>query len=164
MTKESRRRGFSVVGEAARSCATGEGYISLVNRVNGLISSTAPGLWHHWGQFGGSGEQRAKGRKASTYSGLRNQGCTCYMNMCSAPLPSTLRSSGSATPNAGVELVGKKVSLQWDTAASYDAIVESFDESTGMHAMRYCPIQVATVNPPSHEQVKPEDISHLPPT
>jgi hypothetical protein len=177
--KESRQRGFDVVGAAARSCSGGDGYLALVTRVNGLVSSASPFLRHRWGQVGGGneGHTRSGGRNTSKYSGLRNQGCTCYMNsvlqqlfmmpelrrsICSAPLPASVRSSGGVVSAKGAELVGKKVALQWDNGVSYDAIVEGFDSETGMHTIRYCPMQVATVGGSGHQQVQPEDISRLP--
>jgi hypothetical protein len=176
--KESRQRGFDVVGAAARSCAGVDGYLALVTRINGLVSSAAPFLKHRWGQVAGGNEgQTRSGRNTSKYSGLRNQGCTCYMNsvlqqlfmtnelrrsMCLAPLPSSLRASGSAVSAKGIELVGKKVAMQWDNGVSYDAIVEGFDKESGMHTIRYCPMPVATVGGSSHQQVQPEDIARLP--
>jgi hypothetical protein len=177
--KESRQRGFDVVGAAARSCSGGDGYLTLVTRVSGLVSSASPFLRHRWGQVGGGneGHTRSGGRNTSKYSGLRNQGCTCYMNsvlqqlfmmpelrrsICSAPLPASIRSSGGVVSAKGAELVGKKVALQWDNGVSYDAIVEGFDSETGMHTIRYCPMQVATVGGSGHQQVQPEDISRLP--
>ena len=177
--KESRQRGFDVVGAAARSCARGDGYLALVNRVNGLVSSATPFLRHRWGQVGGGSEGHSRsGRNTSKYSGLRNQGCTCYMNsvlqqlfmmpelrrsICSAPLPASLRSSGGVVSAKGRELVGKKVAMQWDNGVSYDAIVEGYNKDTGMHTIRYCPMQVATVGGAAHQQVQPEDITRLPP-
>lgn len=176
--KESRQRGFDVVGASARSCVGPEGYIALVSRITSLVTSAAPFLKHRWGQGGSGAEgQGRSGRNASKYSGLRNQGCTCYMNsflqqmfmmpelrksMCSAPLPASVRSSGGAVSSKGAELVGKKVAMQWDNGVSYDAIVESYDNTTGMHTIRYCPMPVATVSGASHQQVQPEDIARLP--
>lgn len=177
--KESRQRGFDVVGAAARSCSGSDGYVALVTRVTGLISSAAPFLKHRWGQTVGSNDgQTRNGRGSSKYSGLRNQGCTCYMNsvlqqlfmmpklrdsICAAPLPATLRSSGGAVSAKGAELVGKKVAMQWENGASYDALVEGFDRNTGMHTIRYYPMAVATVGESNHQQVQPEDIARLPP-
>ena len=177
--KESRQRGFDVVGAAARSCGAGDGYLALVTRVNGLVSSAAPYLRHRWGQIGnGTDGHSRSGRNPSKYSGLRNQGCTCYMNsvlqqmfmmpelrksLCAAPLPASLRSSGGVVSSKGSELVGKKIAMQWDNGVSYDAIVEGFNASTGMHTIRYCPMQVATVGGSGHQQVQPEDIARLPP-
>jgi ubiquitin carboxyl-terminal hydrolase 9/24 len=174
--KDSRQRGFDVVGAAARSCVGGDGYLALVTRINGLVLSASPFLKHRWGQFSGGGEGHTRsGRNSSKYSGLRNQGCTCYMNsvlqqlfmmpelrrsMCSATLPASVRASGAAK---GIELVGKRIALQWDNGISYDAIVEGFDKETGMHTIRYCPMPVAIVGGANHHQVQAEDIERLPP-
>ena len=50
--KESRHRGFDVVGAAARECASSERYVALVSRLKELIELTALRLRHRWGQFG----------------------------------------------------------------------------------------------------------------
>ena len=176
--KESRQRGFDVVGAAARSCGGIDGYLALVTRINGLVQSAAPYLKHRWGQSGGPNEgQTRPSRNTSKYSGLRNQGCTCYMNsvlqqlfmmpelrksMCSAPLPAAVRVSGGSASMKGRELVGKKIAFQWENGVSYDAMVESFDQESGMHTIRYCPMPVATVGGSTHQQVHPDDISRLP--
>lgn len=176
--KESRRRGFDVVSAAAKSCESTDGYLAIVTRILGLVSSTSPKLRHKWGQFGNGSENRSRGRSTSKYSGLRNQGCTCYMNsvlqqlfmmpelrisLCSAQLPSSLRSSGTVTADAAPTLVGEKISLQWDNGVSYDALVEAFDDSTGMHTIRYLPIYLATIGGTNHPQSPSDDISRLPP-
>jgi hypothetical protein len=176
--KDSRQRGFDVVGAAARSCVGGEGYLALVTRINGLVMSSAPYLKHRWGHVAGRGEGQPRvGRSSSKYSGLKNQGCTCYMNsvlqqlfmmpelrksMCSAPLPASVRASGGTVGAKGIELVGKRVAMQWENGISYDAIVEDFDKETGMHTLRYCPTPVAIVGGTSHQQVQAEDIERLP--
>eukprot|EP00934_Nitzschia_sp_Nitz4_P006718 Nitzschia sp. Nitz4//scaffold30_size153850//93671//103110//NITZ4_002785-RA/size153850-augustus-gene-0.62-mRNA-1//1//CDS//3329547285//6708//frame0 len=176
--KESRQRGFDVVGAAARSCSGGHGYVALVMRISGLITRAAPFLKHRWRQVPGGHDQPRNGRGSSKYSGLRNQGCTCYMNsllqqlfmmpelrhsLCAAPLPSSVRSSGGVVSSKGAELVGKKVSMQWENGASYEAVVESFDRDSGMHTIRYSPISVAAVSGTGHRQVHPDDIARLPP-
>lgn len=177
--KESRQRGFDVVGAAARSCSGGDGYLALVSRINQLVESAAPFVRHKWGQVGATNEGHSRnGRNTSKYSGLRNQGCTCYMNsvlqqmfmmpelrenMCAAPLPTSLRSTGGIISAKGQELVGKKVSMQWDNGVSYDAVVEAFNADTGMHTIRYCPILVATVSGSGQEQMQSNEIAQLPP-
>lgn len=177
--KESRQRGFEVVGAAARSCSGGEGYLALVSRIRELVDSAAPFVRHKWGQVGGTAEgQSRNGRNTSKYSGLRNQGCTCYMNsvlqqmfmmpelrtnMCEAPLPATLRSTGGVVSAKGVQLVGKKVSMQWESGVSYDAMVEAYDSESGTHTIRYCLIPVATVSGGGQEQFQAEEINCLPP-
>lgn len=176
--RDSRQRGFDVVGAATRTCVDPAGYTALVSRINRLITSAGPYLKHRWGQgIPGSDGHSRSGRHASKYSGLRNQGCTCYMNsflqqmfmmpelrksICSAPLPASIRTSGGAVSSKGAELVSKKVALQWENGVSYDAIVESFDNMTGMHTIRYCSMPVATISGSSHQQIQPEDIASLP--
>ena len=175
--RESRREGFDVVAAISRNCNGGVGYLAILKRVNDLLEVCAPSVRHRWGEFGGTQDSHSRVGRASRFSGLRNQGCTCYMNsalqqlfmmpelrnsLCAAPLPTTLRSSGGVT-SKGSELVGKKIALQWETGVSFDAQVEKFDERTGMHVIRYNPVQVATVNS-GHQQVRPEDIEKLPPS
>lgn len=84
-------------------------------------------------------------------------------NMCAAPLPTSLRSTGGIISAKGQELVGKKVSMQWDNGVSYDAVVEAFNADTGMHTIRYCPILVATVSGSGQEQMQSNEIAQLPP-
>jgi ubiquitin carboxyl-terminal hydrolase 9/24 len=177
--KVSRQRAFDVISATARTCHGPEGYFALVSRINTLMTAAAPFLKHRWGQgaSGGIENQPRMGRNISKYSGLRNQGCTCYMNsflqqvfmmpelrknMCLAPLPSSLRSSGGVVSAKGEDLVGKKVSMQWDNGISYDAMVESFDKNSGMHTIRYCTVSVATVAGANHQQVLPQDLARLP--
>ncbi|GKY93461.1 hypothetical protein MPSEU_000313600 [Mayamaea pseudoterrestris] len=166
--KESRRLGFDIVEAAARACSGDEGYNRLMLHINSLIAVAAPKLKHRWGQYGASShELNIRTRCASKYSGLKNAGCTCYMNsvlqqlfmmsdiresLCSVPLPSALRTSGDALPK-GFELVGKTISLHWETGASYEAMVEAFDESTGTHCIRYCPIKRALADPKVDDDV-----------
>lgn len=180
--KESRQRGFDVVGAAARRCKGGEGYLALVSRINQLIDSATPFIRHRWGQVSNVGDNHSRsGRNTSKYSGLRNQGCTCYMNsflqqmfmmpelrkkMCEAPLPTALRSTGGVISAKGHGLVGKQVSMQWENGVSYDAIVEAFDSKTGMHTIRYCAIPVATAvqGGGQQQQLQAEEIGKLPPS
>jgi Ubiquitin carboxyl-terminal hydrolase len=177
--KSSRQRAFDVIGASARICRSSEGYVALVTRMNTLMAFAAPFLKHRWGQgaSGAAENQPRAGRNSAKYSGLRNQGCTCYMNsflqqmfmmpelrkvMCSAPLPSSLRSSGGTVSAKGQDLVGKKLSLQWENGIAYDAMVESFNKTTGMHTIRYCAVPVATVAGANHLQVLPQEVARLP--
>ena len=95
---------------------------------------------------------------SSKYSGLRNQDCTCYMNsvlqqlfmmpelrqsICSATLPEALRLSGVGMITKSADLVGKSILVSWDSGVLYDA-VKSYNRKTGMHTIRYTPLQVST--------------------
>lgn len=176
--QDSRSLGFDAVATAARACQGHDGYVALVQRVNGIVRSAEPHLRHRWNQNGGTSDGHSRSlRSTSKYSGLRNQGCTCYMNsflqqmfmmpelrgrVCAAPLPASLRTSGG-TFAKGAELVGKNISVQWDSGASYEATVEGFDPRTGMHTIRYLPMQVATVGGAGHQQVRPEEVAMMPP-
>jgi len=156
--RESRQLAFDVVAIAAKACTGGVGYIAVVRRIDQVISYVAPYLRHRWGLNLTGDEMCARTLvKATKYSGLRNQGCTCYMNsflqqlfmmsdlrkvLCSAPIPTRLR-SGGVMLSKGTELVGKKISLHWETGMSYEAEVKSFDSSTGMHTIQYCALPLA---------------------
>lgn len=150
----SRRLGFDIIFTCANACNEGIGYVVLSSKIQGIISSSSPFLRHRWGQniaCDDNGTMNAVTIK-SQYSGLRNQGCTCYMNsvlqqlfmmpefrenLCSATLPSELRSSGGTFSLKGSKLIGKHVMMYWESGSSYEAIVESYDEQTTMHKIRY---------------------------
>lgn len=178
---DSKARGFEAISVALRTIKDGHGFIAVVARVNGLMASASPFLRHRWGQSVGGNEGSTRhGKKSSQYSGLHNQGCTCYMNsvlqqlfmmpelrksMCSAPLPRVLRSSGGIVSSRGDELIGKEVKMHWENGSAYHAKVEGFNEKTGMHTIRYGPVPVAPVGQANHQQIRPEDVekANLPP-
>jgi ubiquitin carboxyl-terminal hydrolase 9/24 len=87
-------------------------------------------------------------------------------NMCSATIPSSLRSSGGGALAKGSALIGKKISLHWDCGNSYDAIVNNYDETTGMHTISYCPLQLASPGVGHHHQQQQQsqhnDVANLP--
>ena len=174
---KSRRLGFDVVTAAARACDSGDGYMVLVDRVNGIISSTAPSLRYRWGHNVSSDDKtshRGGNSGPSKFTGLKNQGCTCYMNsvlqqlfmmpglrerLCSATLPAPLRSVGAGTMAKGPELVGKKINVHWENNSSYEATVEGFNEDTGMHIVRYArlPFQFG-----GRANISQEEVERLP--
>ena len=170
--KKSRQLAFRVVVAATQACNNGEGYQIIVSKIGNIMSHVVPPMRHIWSHS--ISHEDGNSHKSSTtskYSGLKNQGCTCYMNsflqqlfmmpalrnsLCSAKLPSSLRSSGGGVMSEGQSLVGKKISLHWDCGNNYDAVVDHFDEKTGMHTVRYLPIQLST------QQHQPPDLSQLP--
>ena len=71
---------------------------------------------------------------SSSFKGLRNQGCTCYMNsllqqlymmedvrenICNAKLPEGRREAG----NKGGTLVGKHLKMHWESGGDFEADV-----------------------------------------
>lgn len=171
--KKSRQIAFNVVLQAAQACSGGEGYLVLVPKIKGILSHVAPSLRHTWGHSINEEGNNQRNLNTSKYSGLKNQGCTCYMNsflqqlfmmptlrksLCSAEIPSSLRSSGGGVISEGRDLVGKKISLHWDCGNNYDAVVDDFDEKTGMHTITYMPIQLVPLN----QQQQTPDLSRLP--
>lgn len=171
--KKSRQLAFRVVLAAAQACNNGEGYQILVCKIQSIMSHVTPSLRHRWAlSIAREDGNSQRNSNTTKYSGLKNQGCTCYMNsflqqlfmmptlrniLCSAELPSSLRSSGGGVMSEGRELVGKRISLHWDCGNNYDAVVDAFDENTGMHTITYLPIQLS-----SQHQQQPPDLSQLP--
>ena len=172
---DSRRLAFKAVASAAKACGGGRGYTILAKKINVIISNVAPSLRHKWGQKpvvdGGNNS-----RNTANYSGLKNQGCTCYMNsflqqlfmmpdlrenLCSAEIPSSLRSTGGGALAKGDDLIGKKILLHWDSGQNYEAIVEGYNSDTDMHTISYLPI-VPSQQIGQHAQVPQPDINSLP--
>jgi len=185
--KGSRQLAFQVISAAAQACGGGTGYLILSSKINAIIANVAPALRHRWGQNASADDGAASsshGMNSVKYSGLKNQGCTCYMNsvlqqlfmmpalrknLCSAELPTAVRSSGGGAMTKGEALVGKKISVQWENGNKYDAVVDKYDEDTGMHTVSYCPVQLATGMGSQHghhqgqqQQQQAPDISSLP--
>jgi ubiquitin carboxyl-terminal hydrolase 9/24 len=159
--KVSRQLAFNVISAAAQACGAGTGYCILSQKINGIIANVAPSLRHRWGQNASVDDRASTSRNTNSvrYSGLKNQGCTCYMNsvlqqlfmmpalrknLCSAEVPTIIRSSGGGAIAKGDALVGKKISVQWENGNKYDAVVASYEKATGMHTINYCPIQLAS--------------------
>ena len=163
----SRGLAFNVVKSAAQACSgdnSAPGYEILSSKIDSIISRVAPTIRHKWGQnasVDGSDHHGGRGDTSKAlvkYCGLKNQGCTCYMNsvlqqlfmmpglrsnICSALLPNDVRSTGSIKGNSssknlvGKDLVGKKISVHWENGNKYDATVEGYNEETGMHRVSY---------------------------
>ncbi len=150
----SRRLGFDVISSCANACSEGLGYLVLSTKIRSIITSSSPFLRHRWGRnISGddNGSMNALANK-SQYSGLRNQGCTCYMNsvlqqlfmmpqfrknLCSATLPRALRSSGGNLTTTGAHLIGKNLMMYWESGSSYEATVVAYDDCTTMHTIKY---------------------------
>lgn len=158
---ETRQVAFDILNACAMGCEQGAGYLALSSRIENIINGAAPSLRHRWGQENiGLDDEIIGGASAnSKYSGLKNQGCTCYMNsvlqqlfmmpelrktISNATLPAALRSTCTSSQAKGVDLVDKEVTLQWENGSYYyDAKVLSFNKVTGTHIIRYHPVRIS---------------------
>eukprot|EP00816_Leptocylindrus_hargravesii_P003383 CAMPEP_0196807370 /NCGR_PEP_ID=MMETSP1362-20130617/7352_1 /TAXON_ID=163516 /ORGANISM="Leptocylindrus danicus, Strain CCMP1856" /LENGTH=3994 /DNA_ID=CAMNT_0042181271 /DNA_START=105 /DNA_END=12089 /DNA_ORIENTATION=- len=194
-TNATRAQCFACITTAASLSSSGGnnssnvGYQAIVQRVLSIFHTAAPTLADKWGSAhllseGGTSNSSASAAAAAAkmikYSGLRNQGCTCYMNsllqqlfmmpklrekLCRAPLPVSLRGGSSSvvstaamsnntsnhdsssSPPAseddkGAGLIGKRIRLQWESGASFEAMVEEYEAVSNMHTIRYVPMSL----------------------
>ena len=158
----SRSLAFGAVNAAAKACNGGLGYSILSAKIDRIISSVSPSIRHQWGiEVGSDDTDAVKMNKSARYSGLKNQGCTCYMNsvlqqlfmmpnlkrnLCEAVLPADLRSGGAGSRGvtSGASLVGKKITLHWENGNKYDAHVTGYNEGRNTHIVNYVTMAVAT--------------------
>ena len=96
-----------------------------------------------------------RNRKESQYVGLKNQGCTCYMNAVLQQLylikeirEGVLNAPSNNIPDGKnvvidlgtidpASLIGKKVNVQWDSLKWYTGEVTNYDQSSDMHTIKY---------------------------
>jgi len=159
----SRQIAFEVLNCCAKLCEYGEGYVSLCSHIGKLLSHATPTLRHKWGRenIGLDDAGTASTLGNVKYSGLKNQGCTCYMNsvlqqlfmmpelrksLSDATLPVDLRTTSTSSKVKGSELVCKEIALQWESGIFYNAKVIAFNETTSTHTLRYLPVSVSDCN------------------
>lgn len=148
----SRIAGFEVLEAIMQACDSGSGFISLTSRLNDIVAATSPSIRHKWDGYLEEHAHSGTVASKSKYSGLKNQGCTCYMNsvlqqlfmmpelrksISSATLPTSLRSLCGKAKHSGQDLVGKCISLQWDSGSYYQADVLSYFSHKDTHVIRY---------------------------
>lgn len=157
----TRKVAFDILNACAMGCEQGAGYLALSSRIGAIINDNAPSLRHKWGQENIGLDDGVTGGAStnSKYSGLKNQGCTCYMNsvlqqlfmmpelrktISNATLPQTLRSACTSSQAKGSDLIEKEITLQWENSSYYyDAKVLSFNKVTGTHIIRYHPVRIS---------------------
>lgn len=161
--RTSRQIAFDVLNCCAKACQYGEGYVSLCSRIGTILSHATPTLRHKWGRENIGLDEAGTGSTYGSvkYSGLKNQGCTCYMNsvlqqlfmmpelrktLSDARLPVDLRTTSTSSKVKGTELVGKEIALQWESGIFYNAKIISFNEATSTHTIRYLPVSVSDSN------------------
>jgi ubiquitin carboxyl-terminal hydrolase 9/24 len=174
----SRKLAFDALNSAAKACESGEGYLALSLWVKNIIHKSAPSLRHKWGQGSIGLEDAVSGTALNNakYSGLKNQGCTCYMNsvlqqlfmmpelrmnLSNATLPAALRSTLTCSKAKGIDIIGKQISIQWENGTSYDANVLSYNNVTDMHTIRYNPLRVSSENN-TNEVIPTSGLNELP--
>jgi len=148
-------------------------FSSVIDRMQSLIDLGSPPLRNKWGyqvQLDGKND-------AAVFAGLRNQGCTCYMNsllqqlfmmkslrqqLLDAPIDPKLRGVGNPLEKSGSYLIGKRLSILWENGTSYECECIAYDSATGMHQVRYKeqdqpPASVDRNNYGSHSQQQGHD-------
>ncbi|CAM9145531.1 unnamed protein product [Chrysoparadoxa australica] len=139
-TPSTRRAAFQCVSAASR--ASPQAMERLLNLVNAFVNRVVPGLRQRWGL-----ECSFDAKRNTSFAGLKNQGCTCYMNsllqqLFMAPqvrdvfLKAAVVQRPLSLPPNPREWVGKRLIMQWETGAA-PATVMSYDSDTGMHTIRY---------------------------
>ncbi|GLD98477.1 hypothetical protein PINS_up007174 [Pythium insidiosum] len=149
LTTETRRPAFKLLATAIASSAASQVLSDLENRLAGLFHRNES-LQRSWGH-----ESNVETRGNGEHVGLKNQGCSCYMNsfLQQIFMHPTLRQgllSAEVVPRSTpVEptkadvalqphlLVGCRVALECTGGRVYEASVVGYDDSTGRHSFRY---------------------------
>jgi ubiquitin C-terminal hydrolase len=135
----SRRLAFQVLSVAARANVASARL--LLEQVERLVCKALPSLHTRWGLECTYDSKRENTR----FVGLRNQGCTCYMNSLLQQLfmaPAVRRaicgaSSMRKLPSEPEQWVGLKLALSWEGGTEREALVVGYDKTSGMHRIQY---------------------------
>jgi ubiquitin C-terminal hydrolase len=124
-----------------------EDYPAVLDQLHKLMELSAVQLRHTWGVV--SYHDHKRNAKVG-FTGLKNQGCTCYSNALlqqlfmnvpfrKAIMETPLRSSHrcSLWHMKDEDLVGKEMLLEWEGNVWHRAHVTRFDRTAGLHAIRY---------------------------
>jgi len=149
MNEESRKLAFFVLQACARADAGGTLVNMIIEKIGGMVDEGEAGLRNKYGFMVSS-----DGKSEGMMSGLRNQGCTCYMNsllqqlfmmkdlresLCDAPISKKLRGGVGVGigDEGGKAMVGKRIIMFWETGGSFGCKVAKYDDKTGMHTIVY---------------------------
>ncbi|CAM9150961.1 unnamed protein product, partial [Phaeothamnion confervicola] len=138
----ARRAAFDVLSVVARRSR--EGLRRVRTMVAQQVNRAGPGLRHRWCC---ECSPEAK-RSGARFVGMKNQGCTCYMNsllqqlFMVPPLREAILAVELPRPAPPLlpdpyDLVGKRVRLRWAGGALHDAVVESYEQDALLHLVRY---------------------------
>jgi ubiquitin carboxyl-terminal hydrolase 9/24 len=119
----------------------------IITRLNSLMVAAAPNMKDEWNKLA----TRDVSKKSDVhFSGLKNQGCTCYMNSLLQQLYmiDTLRDAILSTPLieshrttlwhlTNDELVGKNVLFEWHNGLWREGKVVKFNQETSSHEVLY---------------------------
>ena len=124
-----------------------ENFPSVLQQLHKLMELSAPQLRHSWGVISYHDHRR---HMKVGFTGLKNQGCTCYSNSLlqqlfmnvpfrKAVMETPLRSSHrcSLWHMRDDEIVGKELMIEWEGGVWRRAHVQSFDHAAGIHVIRY---------------------------
>ena len=139
---ESRKYAFYLVG-ALSKMAPDSTLRPVSAYITAMIRAGEPRLRNKYGYMS------TPISSSSSFKGLRNQGCTCYMNsllqqlymmkdvrenLCNAKLPEGRR---QVCNKGGEMMVGKRLKMHWESGGDFEADVLSFDKETDMHTIQY---------------------------
>lgn len=119
----------------------------IIAQLSSLMAAVAPNMKDEWNKLA----TRDVSKKSDLhFSGLKNQGCTCYMNSLLQQLYmiDTLRDAILSTPlkeshrttlwhRSGDELVGENILFQWHNGLWREAKVLKFNQETSNHVVMY---------------------------
>jgi len=157
-TPETRRAAFAVLNSFVAMSV--EPFVEVLDRLQGLYSSAAQQMKHSWGLQVSHDVKRPN----IQFSGLKNQGCTCYLNsliqqlfmnksfrdaVMRAPLRDIYRSTLWHLDDAMI--CGSDFLFEWAAGVWRRGKVLSYDSQLRMHTVRYAsldgtPEHTATFN------------------
>ncbi|OQR84903.1 ubiquitin-specific protease [Achlya hypogyna] len=145
-TVETRRAAFAVLEQAVASCPAVQP--ALLAKLQALLSAAATPK--KWGL-----ECNVVARSADDHVGLKNQGCSCYMNsflqqlfmyrpirqgLLAASIPTEfppIEEDGDLAAMPPASLVGRRLMHEAGNGRSFEALITGYDPVTQQHTVRY---------------------------
>ncbi|KDO28586.1 hypothetical protein SPRG_06442 [Saprolegnia parasitica CBS 223.65] len=145
-TTETRRAAYSVLAQTVKHAPANQA--ALRAKLGRLLQEAANPK--KWGQ-----ECNVVARASDDHVGLKNQGCSCYMNsflqqlfmylpirqgLLAAAIPDsfkTIEEDGDLATIAPSSLVGRRIMHECGNGRSFEALITGFDPSTNQHTIKY---------------------------